>query len=300
MFIIAISGRILNMKTGHQIALLTDFGLEDHYVGVMKAVICNISPGIKLIDVTHAIPPGDLQHAAVTLWQTKPYFQSGTIFLCVIDPGVGSERRAVIVKSGQQIFVGPDNGIFSYILEPGYIIYELTNEEYFLPNPSNTFHGRDIFAPVAAHAASGISLSKFGPPASDLIQLPEPLLEYHHPENIRGQILHADRFGNLLTSLGCFYNQDSDRKILIPWLPVGNKDAEEIPINSKLINIELPDGNLLPLVDNFAQIPRGDCGVLVGSSRLLEIVANQDNASRILNLKWGEIIRLSKRLEHKE
>lgn len=292
MDIIAISGRILNMKTAHQIALLTDFGLEDHYVGVMKGVINNISPDIKLVDVTHQIPPGDLQRAAVTLWQTKPYFQPGTIFLCVIDPGVGSERRAVIVRSGSHIYIGPDNGIFSYILEPGYLIFELTNQKYFLSDLSETFHGRDIFAPVAAHAASGVSLPKFGPEASDLVILPDPLLEYNPPDKIRGQILHADRFGNLLTSLGCFHDQENDRIILRPWLPIMNKHTVEISLIPNQLNVELPDGNLLPLVSNFDQIPKGACGSLVGSSRLLEIVANQDSASRILNLIGDEIIQI--------
>jgi S-adenosylmethionine hydrolase len=242
--------------------------------------------------VSHRIPPGDLQHAAVTLWQTKPYFQPGTIFLCVIDPGVGSERRAVIVKSGNHIYVGPDNGIFSYILEPDYVGFELTNQVYFLSDLSKTFHGRDIFAPVAAHAANGIPISKFGPPAADLILLPDPVLEYHHPGKIRGQILHADRFGNLLTSLGCFYNQGSDHIILKPWIPVNNKDAREISLDPNRLNIELPDGNHLSLVDNFTQIPKGAFAALVGSSRLIEIVANQDDASKILSLKGGEIIQI--------
>ena len=280
------------METDSPIAILTDFGLEDHYVGVLKGVINNIAPAAQIIDVTHQIPPGDIQRAAVTLWQTKPYFPAGTIFLCVVDPGVGSDRSAVIVKSGHHIFIGPDNGIFSLVLESGYQVYELINPKYLLSGPSRTFHGRDIFAPAAAHAACGVLPSKFGPKSSDLFLLPDPLLELHPPETIRGQVLHADRFGNLLTSLGCFQYQDSERIVLNPWIPLRDKRLLEIILNPKKLRIELPDGNSLSLVENFIQVPQGSCNALVGSSQLLEIVANQDNASRMLNLFGGEMIQI--------
>ena len=163
--------------------------------------------------MAHQLPLGDIQRAAVTLWQSKPYFPTGTIFLCIIDPGVGSKRSAVIVKSGNHIYIGPDNGIFSFILESEYQAYELTDPKYFLSDPSKTFHGRDIFAPVSAHAASGVPITKFGPEISDLMLIPDPLLEYQSPDTIRGQVLHADRFGNLLTSLGCFKYKDDEIRI---------------------------------------------------------------------------------------
>jgi S-adenosylmethionine hydrolase len=280
------------MEYDQSIAILTDFGLEDHFVGVLKGVITSIAPGTQIIDVAHQLPPGDIQRAAVTLWQSKPYFPPGTIFLCVVDPGVGSERSAVIVRSDNHIYIGPDNGIFSFILESEYQAYQLTDPKYFLSDPSNTFHGRDIFAPIAAHAASGVPITKFGPELSDLILVPDPLLEYQSPDTIRGQVLHADRFGNLLTSLGCFKYQDDDCLTLTPWLPVRNKRSWEITLNPKDQKVELPDGNFLPWVDNFVQVPQGACGTLVGSSRLLEIVANQDSASRMLNLVGGEIIQI--------
>lgn len=280
------------MKADHLIAVLTDFGLEDHYVGVLKGVINKIAPALQIIDVNHLIPPGDVQRAAITLWQSKPYFPPGTIFLCVVDPGVGSERSAVIVISGENTYIGPDNGIFSFVLEPGYQVYELTNPDYILPDPSNTFHGRDIFAPAAAHSARGVPPSRFGPETQEIILLQDPLLEYYPPDTIRGQILHADRFGNLLTSLGCIHSIDGDRIIFDPWIPLGSSHILEFEINPWKLMVELPDGSQLSVVNNFSQVPHGLCRAVVGSNRLLEIVANQESASNILSLKGGEIVQL--------
>jgi S-adenosylmethionine hydrolase len=210
----------------------------------------------------------------------------------VIDPGVGSDRKAVIIKTDQNIYIGPDNGLFSLIFEDGSRVYSLTKQEYFLPNPSNTFHGRDIFAPAAAHAALGELPSSFGPEISDLIFLPDPLLDVHPPETIQGQVLHPDRFGNLLTSLGRFEYNDTANIDFVPWLPIRNRHAMKITINPSKLRIELSDGGKLPFVNNFSEVPKGTCGALIGSSRLIEIVANQDDASRMLNLFGGELVKI--------
>jgi len=280
------------MKPSHPIAILTDFGLSDHFVGVLKGVILSISPDAIPLDVTHEIPPGDIQRAAVTLWQSKPYFPAGTIFLCVVDPGVGSARSAIIVESGQNYYIGPDNGIFSYILEAGYRVHEITNTDFFLPNPSKTFHGRDIFAPVAAHVSLGIEPSNLGQVLHNIIRNPDPLMEYYTQNIIRGQILHADRFGNLLTSLGCFYHHDSDSLLFDPWLSTSDNHSMKKIMRSKDINIEIPGGKTLSMVENFSHVAEGSCGALIGSSRLIEIVAHNESASQLLGLVGGEVIHL--------
>ncbi len=165
------------------IALLTDFGLQDTYVGVMKGVMLDICPEARLIDLTHAIRPQDVRQAALALLDSYRYLPRRTVFLVVVDPGVGSTRRAIAVDAGPYWFVGPDNGVLSYALrEIGeWEAFELTNDRYWLPDSSNTFHGRDIFAPVAAHIAYGssvkpFSLGELGTPIDDPVLLPPPLL----------------------------------------------------------------------------------------------------------------------------
>jgi len=280
------------MKANRLIAILTDFGSVDHYVAVMKGVISTISPELLTIDISHEIPPGDIQRAAIMLWQASSYFPPGTVFLCVVDPGVGTERHPIILESGDYLYVGPDNGLFSFVLKPNYSVYDLSNPAYHLPESSTTFHGRDIFAPVAAYAANGVSLSMFGDPIIDLILLDRPLLEYHHPNMIRGQILHKDRFGNLITSIGCLHTQADGAIYFNPWISREQISSTILAPSKDQLSVELPDGASLLIVDNFQQIPDGMCAGIIGSSGLLEIVANQQDAASILSLADGEIIKL--------
>ena len=285
------------MDPNRLIAILTDFGSVDHYVAVMKGVIRKISPAVQTIDISHEIPPGDIQHAAIMLWQASSYFPPGTIFLCVVDPGVGTERRPIILESGDYIYVGPDNGLFSFVLEPNYYVYDLSNPAYHLPESSVTFHGRDIFAPVAAYAANGVSLPMFGDPIIDMNLLPRPLLEYHRPNMIRGQILHKDRFGNLITSIGCFHTQADGEIYFNPWFSHDQISSTILAPSKNHLSVELPDGTSLMIVDNFQQIPDGMCAVIIGSSGLLEIVANKQDAASMLDLADGVIINLLISLE---
>ena len=183
------------MPSSPLIALITDFGENDPFVGIMKGVISKISPGIELIDITHNIPPGDIQRAAIMLWQSKPYFPPGSIFLTVVDPGVGTSRRGLIAFSDDHIYVGPDNGLFTFVLDTSSEQWELENREYQLPHPGTTFHGRDIFAPAAAYTAKGIFGSEFGPVITDIMRLPKPHFRLS-PHQIQGEILYKDRFGN--------------------------------------------------------------------------------------------------------
>jgi hypothetical protein len=286
------------MEKAPLVALLTDFGTSDPFAGIMKGVIASIAPGIQIVDLTHEIPPGDVQRGAVALWQAMMYFPPGTIFLGVVDPEVGTFRRPVLVESENRTFIGPDNGLFSFVLGGDYQAWELRNPRLALPSPGNTFHGRDIFAPAAAHAASGIPGSEFGPAAAPLSRLPAPLLDSSASQMLRGEVLFPDRFGNLLTSLGQFVPLAGGTYELQPWLRAGsatNKAGQEkrlLRFHPAFTRLYLPGGESLQWVTTFAEAPPGGCAFLVGSSGLLEIVAFQRSAAEILGLRSGNEITL--------
>jgi S-adenosyl-L-methionine hydrolase (adenosine-forming) len=193
------------MVRSRLVTLLTDFGLSDVYVGVMKGIIAEINPEIAVVDLTHEIPPQDVAAARFCLMNAYLYFPPGTVHVAVVDPGVGSKRRGVAVAIAEGFLVGPDNGLFSGILSqsPAISAIELTNPQYWrTPNPSSTFHGRDIFAPVSAYLAVGTSFSELGTPIdpATLIQLPIPT--YRKTETgFVGTIQYCDRFGNLVTNI---------------------------------------------------------------------------------------------------
>jgi S-adenosylmethionine hydrolase len=273
------------------IALLTDFGHRDPFVGIMKGVIAKIAPRAPLIDITHNIPTGDIQRAAVMLWQSKSFFPAGTIFLSVVDPGVGTHRRGMILQSEDHLFVGPDNGLFSFIFEKQFEAWELLEPVFQLPQPGTTFHGRDIFAPAAAHAANGIEGTQFGPSITEIIQLRGPRLHVKSNQ-IEGEILYNDQFGNLLTSLGKWISLDREKFLFDPWLNLGTSLSEDVSIAKNQASLMLPDGHILPWVDTFADIPDGDCGMLVGSSGLVEIAAYRSRAADILKLSSGDPVTL--------
>lgn len=193
------------MPAAPAIALLTDYGAEDGYMGVMKGVALGIAPGVPLVDLSHEIPPQDVPAGAWVLHTSWHYFPAGTIFLCVVDPGVGGARRAVALRAGGRYFVGPDNGLFSRVLDaaPPEAVVSLENSRYHLPAPSATFHGRDIFAPCAAHLAAGVPLEDLGTPVApeSLVRLPAPQPAWHG-DLLAGTVVHVDHFGNLITSLG--------------------------------------------------------------------------------------------------
>jgi S-adenosylmethionine hydrolase len=269
------------------IVILTDFGISDPFVGIMKGVIAQIAPQATAIDLTHEIPPGDIRRGAVTLWQSADYFPAGSIFLVVIDPGVGTSRRAITVQNGRYTFIAPDNGVLSFVLRENAKAWEISNPRLTLPNPGTTFHGRDIFAPAAAHASLGVAAPEFGALIPDLERLPFPQLESHAPGELRGQILHSDRFGNLLTSLGKL-THSANKLNFEPW--VGG--ATPTSINLPDIDLKLSSGEALSWANTFAEIPTGECAVILGSSGLLEIVANRQSAANLLNLHPDEPVTL--------
>ena len=191
------------------ITLLTDFGTADYFVGAVKGAILSVNPQAVIADITHEIAPHDIEAGAFTLLACYKTFPAGTIHMVVVDPGVGSTRRPIIVSANEQFFVGPDNGIFSYIYdrEPSHRTFHITAEKYFRPSPSSTFHGRDIFAPVAAALSNGVKPKKFGPAIDDEVRLPallEPL-----------RIIHIDRFGNCVTNITRALFEDSSNAHLL-------------------------------------------------------------------------------------
>ena len=194
------------------ITLLTDFGLADPYVGIMKGVILAINPDVKIIDITHGIPAQDVREAAFIVNEYYPYFGDGAVHLAVVDPTVGSERRPLILSRDGQSFVGPDNGIFSHLIRGNEEIYEITNRDFMLRDISSTFHGRDVFAPVAAHLAAGVQASAFGPVVENPVYLADIFPDIVNGV-LTGEVARLDRFGNATTNIdiGAFKDFTGDR-----------------------------------------------------------------------------------------
>lgn len=279
------------MNPAPLIALLTDFGSIDPFVGIMKGVISQIAPGTSIVDISHEVPSGDIKRAAIMLWQAALYFPQGTIFLTVVDPGVGTSRRGIILKTEDQIFIGPDNGLFTFVLDKSFQAWELSDPRFQLSLSSTTFHGRDIFSPAAAYAAKSIDGSEFGQEVNNIIRLPDP---YFHigKDQLKGEILNIDKFGNLLTSIGRLKKLDQVRFKLEPWLEVATELPEDIIVGRDSSTMILPNGHQLSWVTTFGDISEGECGLLVGSSGLLEIAANRESAADMLGLSLGDRVTL--------
>lgn len=185
------------------LTLLTDFGLRDHYVAAVKGVMLSINPDLHFVDISHGVPPGDVAAAAFTLGQAYPCFPAGTIHLAVVDPGVGTARKALAVAAGGHFFVAPDNGVLTWVLrkEPGAEVFEVTADHYFRKPVSPTFHGRDIFAPVAAWISRDAALHQLGARLERPVVLEVPAVVRVRDALVQGAVLAADHFGNLITNL---------------------------------------------------------------------------------------------------
>jgi S-adenosylmethionine hydrolase len=268
------------------IALLTDFGTTDTYLGVIKAVMTRIYPAARFIDLTHEIPPQQVQQAAFTLLKTYRYFAPGTVFLIVVDPGVGSTRRAIAAQADDYFFVAPDNGVLSYILDEAdsKSVVELTNPAYQLIPVSNTFHGRDIFAPAAAHLAAGVAISAFGSPVEHVVQ-PLNLPLKIEGIQISGQIISADHFGNLITSIGEFHWTDDNHLELNPRF--GKPLEKPVRLAADKVTISVNDQQLTGIHRMYGATQPGDLMMLVGSGGYLEIAINQGNAAQHLKVASG-------------
>ena len=259
------------------IALLTDFGVRDHYAGTMKGVILGICPDVTLVDISHDVQPHDVLAGALELAASYRYFPSGTIFLAVVDPGVGSTRRGIAADTGDYRFVAPDNGVLSVIVDehPPKRVVELGERRYALPTISRTFEGRDRFAPAAAWLAKGVDLGALGRPAGPLhrLELPKPTVE-SGSGTVGGEVLRLDRFGNLITNI--------DRRTF---------DAIRIP-GGHAVEIHVGSYQVRRVVSTYADAAAGEICALFGSTDHLEIAANGASAAALLGLGRGAPVRI--------
>lgn len=248
------------------IALLTDFGTRDHYVAAMKGVILQIEPKVTLVDICHEIEPQNLYQGAFALRQVLPYFPAETVFVAVVDPGVGSTRRILVGRYTNRVIIAPDNGLLTLVHRDAELeeLRVVENRRYFAATLSNTFHGRDIFAPVAAHIARGVALREFGPPADclELLDLPRPVR--NADGTIIGQVMLVDRFGNLITNIS---------ELDISAARASHRGSFEVYLGERRIG---------PLRATYADAPPREPLALIGSTQLLEIAVNGGDASRQL------------------
>lgn len=258
------------------ITVLSDFGSRDAYVAAMKGVILGINPEARLVDLTHEIPPHDIMAAAFVLAEAAPFFPERTIHLAVVDPGVGSARRGLAAQARGQYCIGPDNGLFHFLFRdaPDLAIVSLENPAYFLAEVAATFHGRDIFAPVAAHLSRGLALEKLGPAITDPVLLPvsEPVFG---GDLVEGQIVYVDRFGNLVSNI--IWDK------MAKWLDAGE------------LRLEVGRLSLNRLSRTYADAAPGEALALKGSHGYLEIACRQANAASLLKEGKGTLIKIMKR-----
>ncbi len=250
------------------ITLLTDFGTADHFVGVMKGVIAGIAPGVPVVDITHDVPAFNVATGAFFLEQSWRYFPRGTVHVAVVDPGVGSERRGILVEVEGQLFVGPDNGIFSFVMKDSVRVLEKPG--YWLPVVSATFHGRDVFAPVAAYLATGVKPARMGRKVYDAQRLERLAPAPGSPQMWNGCVLHVDRFGNLVTNFAVSQ---------FPDLGEGEFDL----------------GGAKRVERTYANCPDGLLCVVAGSSGYYEISIGRASAALKTGLRAGSPIKLKLR-----
>jgi S-adenosylmethionine hydrolase len=257
------------------ITLLTDFGWGDGYIGAMKGVILRINPDCRIVDLAHEIPPHDVMGAALVLGQTYSFFPQGSIHVAVVDPGVGGVRRPLVLETDGYRFVGPDNGCFTFVLKRQKEIeaYELTEERFCLPRVSHTFHGRDIFAPVAAHLSAGVPPAAMGSPVAiaDLTSLaiPDPVAER---ETLQGEVIGVDSFGNLVTNI----SQDA----MGAFAPDG------------VVEIEIGGERIRGLRSSYEEGRKAEIIALWGSAGLLEISLKEQNLHRERGWGRGDHVRI--------
>jgi S-adenosylmethionine hydrolase len=256
------------------IVLMTDFGLSDTYVGQMKGVILSIAPSAQIIDLTHAIAARNVAQGAFLLGKSAPYFPERAIFIAVVDPGVGTSRKAIAVEYGRQTFLAPDNGLLTALFQTGKVTHSvaISNERYMLPSRSSTFHGRDIFSPAAAHLASGVALMKLGSEINPSQCTRIPLPGCHSSDNgasWEGKIICTDHFGNLITSL----------------------DSEVLD-RSKQWCVHAGSCKELPLSATYGDVADQQPLAYTGSSGMIEIAVRNGNAALLLGLKDGDTVRI--------
>jgi S-adenosylmethionine hydrolase len=256
------------------ITLLTDFGTADYFVGAMKGVILSINPGARIVDITHEIPPQNVRAGAFTLSAAYQTFPSETIHMVIVDPGVGSARRPILVSSCNQFFVGPDNGLFSFIYEhdPDARVFHLTNEDYFRQPVSTTFHGRDVFAPVAAALSRGVRPEQLGIEIKDYVRLDHLKPRRKDAQTLQASIIHIDHFGNCITNLT-------------------REDVTDEMI-ARGVRVHVNGREITSFRRHFAEGwgDEDELFIIMGSAGYLEIAAFSASAAQLLDAQPGQLI----------
>lgn len=258
------------------VTLTTDFGAADYYVGAMKGVVLGVCPEVEVCDISHDVLPYDILDGAFTIHQTYKYYPHNSIHLVVVDPGVGTQRRPLVVRGDNHYFVAPDNGVLSLVYpeQEKLAVYHITSTHYFHQPVSKTFHGRDIFAAVAGYLAKGVEARQFGDEIEDYVKLTVPKAQGQDGKNWKGMVLKIDRFGNVITNISA-----EDCPDLF---------AETTPA----FKITAGDKEISKLAQNYAEGAANEVFALLGSSGYLEIASNRGGAAKILGLKRGAEINL--------
>ncbi len=253
------------------VTLTTDFGLVDHFTGAMKGVLLDVFNDVRIVDITHAIQAYDVLDGALAISEAYRYFPSGSVHMVVVDPGVGSERRPILAAVGEHYFVAPDNGVLSlvYAQAESVLVREITSSHYFRQPVSSTFHGRDVFAPVAANLAKGVDPAKFGDEITDYVRFAAPKAKLAEDGSLRGIVLKIDRYGNLITNI-----RASDA----PQLLGGEPPPFRIVIGKNEIT---------EIYGHYAQGAPGELFAIVGSMGLLEVSVNRGSAAKHLGAAKG-------------
>jgi S-adenosylmethionine hydrolase len=259
------------------VALLSDFGTRDHYAGVMKGVVLGLAPDAAVVDISHDLPAHDIRAAALELAASYKYFPAGTIFLVVIDPGVGTQRRGLVAEAGDWKFVAPDNGVLTAVFQetPPKRVVELTERRYARPTVSRTFEGRDRFAPAAGWLAKGgLQLAAFGRTVTDfqILDLPKVSLD---EGVLRGVVVRIDRFGNVVTNL--------DRR-----------SCERVTNGSSAVHLTVGGHSIARIVSTYSEVAPGELGALFGSTDHLEVAAQAASAAERLGVTTGAPVELRK------
>ena len=292
----------MTVRRPRVITLLTDFGNQDAYVGIMKGVIAGINPFANIVDICHSISPQDIFSGAYLLYTSYKYFPRKTIHVAVVDPGVGSKRDIVCVETKDYFFLVPDNGLLSFIVqeEKPKSIIRVTNNKYFLPLPSSTFHGRDVFAPVAAHLSLGVKPQQLGIKINQLEQLDIPKPVRKKTGQVEGQIIYIDRFGNLITNItkehlvkGVEGQKSEDRsQKLENRIKQRKTTLKELFSLCNTIETVIGRKKVVGLSNTYLDVNAGEPLVLFGSAGFLEISINQGNAQKYFRVDRGNKIRV--------
>ena len=275
------------------ISLTTDFGDSDGYVGTMKGVMAGIAPGVTTIDITHAIEPQGVAEAAYVLWTSLRYFPPGSVHLAVVDPGVGTARRAIASQTAWGVLVGPDNGVFSFVwaAAPSTLTVALENPAYRLGDVSATFHGRDVFAPAAAHIAAGVALEAFGPAVTDMVRLPLPSVD-EVAGGVRGAVIAVDRFGNAITSIGRLIWDRTRLHLASAFGQMLSGKTLSATFDADAVTVVGGRRALGPVRRTYGEVGVGEPLALIGSEGMLEIAVNRGHAARELGLGVGDRVSL--------